>query len=159
MRAAVCLCVSSFGQLNAPPGPFIAVVAGSKHACALLMADLNIVCWGANDVGQAPRLPVSGPFASLSAGATFTCALRYADGTLVCWGIDSNGLHVPAAGVFMSLSTGGGIACAVRRTDFSMACWGQSGFVSPFLPFGSPHVRTFTLLMVDMVLGVLVLRT
>lgn len=119
-------------------------MAGSTHACAIRVADLSIVCWGSNSVGQAPAVPISGPFASMTAGASFACAVRYSDGALVCWGSDPGSYIVPPpAGAFVSASVGGSFGCAVR-TDLSTKCWGYVGFVcfvSPgSLAFGPPII-------------------
>jgi hypothetical protein len=124
---AVCGCVRvcSNGQCNAPPGRFVTLVAGARHACALLMTDLNVVCWGANDYGQAPETPISGPFASLSAGQNYVCGVRYSDGTLACWGWDISGAQFAPVGAFVAVAAGTSMACAVRRTDFTMTCWGS----------------------------------
>jgi alpha-tubulin suppressor-like RCC1 family protein len=75
-----------------------AIVAGGKHACALV--GLAAYCWGANESGQlgdgtrirrpAP-VPVMGlgPVTSLAAGYNHTCAA--VEGRPFCWGNDNGG--------------------------------------------------------------------
>ena len=47
------------GQLDVPPGQFVAISAGRFFSMAL-RADGEVVCWGKNDAGQAPVASIGG---------------------------------------------------------------------------------------------------
>jgi cysteine-rich repeat protein len=83
---AVCWGDNSAGQLNAPGGVFVAVVAGAYQSCGI-REDGSAECWGQNNYGEAS--PPPGPFTQLSAGFRVTCGLR-PDGTPECWGDPTN---------------------------------------------------------------------
>ena len=74
------------GQTDAPPGPFIAVNAGSFKTCAIRESG-TIACWGSSLGDQLvdPPVPPAGRFSAVSKGETYTCALRES-GAIECWG-------------------------------------------------------------------------
>jgi len=113
----------------APVAPM--VTRGESHGCALRV-DGVVVCWEANQYGQAPaqRSAKTGVFVQVSAGGAgsdHTCALRD-DGRVECWGRSLNGEAPPfwlAAGgaKFTTIGTGPGHTCGVRA-DRAIECWG-----------------------------------
>ena len=79
------------------------ITTGEHHACAIIMDDHSIKCWGENQSGQIgddstdPRTsPVTVNLAkdrtaqTISAGGEHTCALLD-DRSIVCWGLNDNG--------------------------------------------------------------------
>ena len=58
--------------------------SGGAHYCALHMTTGSILCWGANEHGQASP-PATGRYTDIVSGETHSCALR-SDGAVVCWG-------------------------------------------------------------------------
>ena len=87
----------------APLGPFTAVSAGGRHACAIRAGSGAIECWGSNsrqlveyneDTGELTRIEEihtgaldapPGRFTAISVGSTYTCAIRDT-GAIECWG-------------------------------------------------------------------------
>jgi alpha-tubulin suppressor-like RCC1 family protein len=85
-------------------GPAIAIVTGTRHACALLQGGV-LQCWGGNDSGQLGLGDLSNRFgpatvdvsgdpnvtvAEVSAGTFSTCA-RLSTGAVKCWGYNGQG--------------------------------------------------------------------
>ncbi len=78
-----------------------AVAAGGDHTCAVVVD--QVMCWGANQVGQVgagrvsknipyPVAVLQGPIVALTAGANHTCAIQGpSPGTIFCWGDGSKG--------------------------------------------------------------------
>jgi hypothetical protein len=100
---------------------------GGRHACAFFSAGHlgggnSILCWGANDFGQAS--PPAGTFFDLAAGRNHTCAMR-PDTTVVCWGDGSHGETAAPSGLFQHIASGDGFSCGVRG-DLTLACWGKN---------------------------------
>lgn len=85
----------TYGQLQAPEGPFVQLDAGGRHACAL-REDGSLACWGLDDPedhydgGQVRDTPTTGTWIQVSAGYTHTCAVR-SDEKIVCWGRNEAG--------------------------------------------------------------------
>lgn len=128
------------------------VVAGDRHACALLR-DGTVRCWGNNDHGQTGSathyLPAARELVSadvveglsdvidVAAGATATCALDSAH-RVTCWGRDTlpghggsmsapkNGkpTQIAALSGVDDLSAGGDAFCGTRRGE--LLCWGET---------------------------------
>ena len=102
-----------------PAGTYQAVAVGEHHSCAVAV-DGTIVCWGANDLGQADA-PV-GTYQALAAGNVHNCAIA-ADDTIVCWGSDSQGMTDAPAGTYQAVAAGGLHSCAIAA-DHTVVCWG-----------------------------------
>ena len=127
-----------------------AVVAGERHACALL--DTGAVrCWGANEHGQLGN-PISGdqsapvdvvglpdPAIALATGANHTCAVLN-QGSVYCWGNNSVGqlngsagtdsvtpILVPNLAPAISVAAGSEHSCALLQSG-SVSCWGSDAF-------------------------------
>ncbi len=60
------------------------ISGGGAHYCALHRTTGSILCWGANEHGQASP-PRTGRYTEIVSGETHSCALR-SDGVVVCWG-------------------------------------------------------------------------
>ena len=69
---------------TAPRSIGIAVSDGGRHSCALHKVTGSILCWGANEDGQATP-PTTGRYIFITSGESHSCALR-SDGVIVCWG-------------------------------------------------------------------------
>ena len=107
--------------LTAPPtARFTAVDVGDRHACAIRV-DETVVCWGANDEGQAG--PPDGQFSAITAGNRHTCGLR-TDNTITCWGNSwfSATRNTPDA-KFSAIAASSSHSCGLR-TDNTITCWG-----------------------------------
>ena len=103
-----------------PAGRFDRIAVGTDHACGL--SANQIVCWGANDRGQAT--PPAGLFGEIVAGDKFSCAIGEYGGVPVCWGQGAAVSGIPAGQFFYALSANGGNVCG--KGDFSrMRCWGR----------------------------------
>ena len=85
--SVVCWGDNTWGQSDAPKGPFSAVSAGATHTCALRDSG-EALCWGDNENGQtdAPE----GPFVAVSALRGYSCGVR-GNGGVRCWGPDDPG--------------------------------------------------------------------
>ena len=100
-----------------PQERFAAASAGYHHSCSV-RTEGRIVCWGANDFGQAS--PPEGEFAAVSAGGTHSCGVR-TDGTIVCWGGDGSGQASAPEGEFAAVSPAVGILVVCALTARSCA--------------------------------------
>ena len=107
--------------LTAPPtARFTAVDIGDRHACAIRV-DKTVVCWGANDQGQATA--PDGQFTAVTAGNRHTCGLR-TDNTITCWGVNVFSVRRETPdGRFSTIAAGNAHTCALR-TDNTAVCWG-----------------------------------
>jgi alpha-tubulin suppressor-like RCC1 family protein len=137
-------------QIGKPTSGWVAVTAGSDHACAL-RRDTTLWCWGDNGEGAAGigstadnvtrphqvTTPAADGWASIAVGPDHTCAVR-TDSTLWCWGDDWAGqlgvgrtsdghlpeqVSSPATDGWAAVSAGAAHTCAVR-TDGTLWCWG-----------------------------------
>ena len=118
-----------------PPatGAFRRLVAGERHVCGTDLLG-GLVCWGANDHGQAT--PPAATATALAAGRNHTCALVGL--TPVCWGADDRGQSSPPPGLLaMDIAAGDDWSCG-RGPGPTWTCWG-AGTAQP--PTGS--ARTF----------------
>ncbi|MFM8529325.1 MAG: RCC1 domain-containing protein, partial [Ilumatobacteraceae bacterium] len=98
-------------SVTSPPAPLalsfaaVEVSAGTGYSCARSVDGLEVVCWGANAVGQlgiGSQAGVSSPptgsivvgtgtsVSSIAAATNFVCA-RLADGSVKCWGGNESG--------------------------------------------------------------------
>ena len=102
------------------PIKLTAVSAGTLHTCGINTAG-TVVCWGANEYGQAT--PPEGTFTAVSAGDLHTCGINTA-GTVACWGLNAAGQATPPEGTFTAVSAGLDHTCGIR-TDLTAACWGN----------------------------------
>ena len=105
-----------------PQERFAAASAGYHHSCSV-RTEGRIVCWGANDFGQASA--PEGEFAAVSAGGWHSCGVR-TEGRIVCWGGDWSGQASAPEGEFAAVSAGDWHSCGVR-TDGTIVCWGDDG--------------------------------
>lgn len=116
-----------------PPGQFVAVSTGAKHAIAL-RSDGTLANWGETVPGPTP----TGTFKAISAGARYGLAIR-TDGTLVYWGNGFAGLGAVPPGEFIAVSAGELHALALR-TDGTLAAWGSDAYLNGIL---NPPPGTF----------------
>jgi hypothetical protein len=110
-------------------GAFVTVSAGYSHACAIVIADGSVVCWGAY-MGEPP----AGSFTAVSTGSSGIMCGISPDGTLACWG--GNGTLPPPSGNFTSISMGFSAPCGIR-TDGTLACWGDNSHGEATPPSGT----------------------
>jgi len=102
-----------------------ALALGSEHGC--VMDGDQRICWGLDDDGQAPTVPVTSSTVELSLGGFHSCALttEFADEYQAeCWGLDANGqASVPGTLVNpLRLASGSHHSCAFD--EGSLKCWG-----------------------------------
>jgi len=88
---------------------------------SLLAAELR--AWGADDDGQASKLPAGADYAVVAAGDAHGLALR-PDGTIVAWGQNDDGECNVPAGAYKAVGAGADFSLAVR-TDGTIAAWGN----------------------------------
>lgn len=131
------------------PGPAGGLATGAQHACAVMVDDGSVYCWGGNDDGElgggdlsvhaAPvKAKLFGGAAAIAAGAAHTCALLD-DDSVQCWGDGSHGqLATPGSiksptpmaitglpKVLTQISAGTWHTCALNKLG-ALACWGDS---------------------------------
>ncbi len=112
---------NTWGQLNIPPGNFVAVT-GTAGTVVGIRADRTLQAWGA---ATPPELNVpSGTFKAIDGGANHYLGIR-TDGTLVGWGYNFFGEASVPPGTFIKVSAGNKHGVGVR-TDGSIAYWGLS---------------------------------
>ena len=112
---------NDYGEQNPPPQTkFRQLAAGLQFTCGL-REDGGLVCWGANDQGQAT--PPSGEFAAVAAGRTHACALDAA-GLATCWGESYAAAGEIEAGGAAFTEIGGGIGSSCELTvGRDLLCW------------------------------------
>jgi uncharacterized protein YndB with AHSA1/START domain len=113
--------VLSEAQAYVPPTKQLAL--GRAHGCSLDPAISGVLCWGANQIGQATVPELAAP-TFIAAGGDVSCAI--ARGGVDCWGDDSHGqLRVPLGlrGA-TQLAVGDGHVCALLE-DGALRCWGD----------------------------------
>jgi|TARA_B110000208_G_scaffold189476_1_gene251109 alpha-tubulin suppressor-like RCC1 family protein len=134
------LSVSIFLRLPPPAHAFISITSGERHSCAIDAAE-DVVCWGENDVGQAPPVASSAKnFSFASTGNHHTCAIERGGG-VVCFGSDSYGQSSPPAAASLSavqLSLGIAHTCSVDAVGDAV-CWGLNAFAQTTPP---SHIST-----------------
>ena len=114
---------------------FVALAAGSSHACGLTSAG-TAYCWGHNFLGElgdgsttgsTSPVPVTGglSFSALAANYYHTCGLTSA-GVAYCWG-DYSSIPVAVSGgvTFSALTTGYGHTCGLSSAGAAY-CWGDN---------------------------------
>lgn len=111
-------------ETAAESSEFKDLVAGSGHTCGLRTDD-TVVCWGANESGQADA--PAGKFTAISASLFHSCGLR-TDGAIECWG-DYPQVYVPE-GQFTAVATGQSHTCGLR-TDSTIECRPQEAWFHP----------------------------
>ncbi|XP_010063708.2 serine/threonine-protein kinase-like protein CCR4 [Eucalyptus grandis] len=109
---------------NKRNGTFIAVAAGSGHACAISV-DNKLECWGA-----AENDPPEGVFVSVALGENRSCALKD-NGRVVCWGQGNFSLpeHLGDTS-FVAIEAKRRVFCGVLTSNYSLCCWGNEHFDS-----------------------------
>lgn len=151
---------NSFGGLppkDVPlPGKARALVAGNRHACAILEPDDALYCWGENNASQlgadgTPTAPVGlgTGWLQVTCGGSHTCAVR-SDERLFCWGGNSSGqlgvdepsstvakLEVEPGSAWTRVAAGGAHTCAVR-VDGTLWCWGSNNYGQLGLGYEAP---------------------
>ena len=136
------------------------LAAGDRHTCATLVANGEVVCWGANDRGQlgvggtgasalpGDRVVDSEAARSLTAGGSHSCAVDDATNAW-CWGDNQFGQVSADAGDIASVPqdsltffdgavqvSAGGRHSAAAIDDESITTWGESS--APALGRGDP---------------------
>ncbi|MBI5533224.1 MAG: hypothetical protein HY898_10935 [Deltaproteobacteria bacterium] len=137
-------------QLSAVSGVYsgdgFEICGGTRgsHTCALLLANGNVSCWGANVEGKASMedakptllpmlIPALSNVVQLGVGGYGSCAVL-GDGTMRCWGevlgCDNDGgvdgfLEVQGLGHATKVVVGWGFGCALL-SDGGVSCWGSN---------------------------------
>jgi len=113
------------------PETFSSISAGQSFTCGIA-TDSQVVCWGADDDGQAS--PPSGAFVQVAAASfgTHACALDAA-GNETCWGSDPGADSSVAVETMTQISSGTNYSCGVLPTPTGagnawwVRCWGFMG--------------------------------
>ena len=100
----------------------------SAQACGLTLGDRDLVCWGHDNKGAAPRF-VAGPFVQVATGYKTTCAIRDPGSAIDCWGVSSHVFETAekpkfAGRTFEQISVGMDHVCALD-VDGEVLCEGQ----------------------------------
>lgn len=120
-------------SVNNDDAPFVAVTAGTAHACALTAYDGFLVCWGRSTEGQttvpAAGLLAAGMWIHAAAGNASTCGVR-GNGKVECWGELSDS---PSDSLlFESVAVGSTAACGLLLDGAEVSCWGTgAGSAAP----------------------------
>ncbi|HEX7101369.1 MAG TPA: hypothetical protein VF201_01875, partial [Nitrolancea sp.] len=91
----------------------------------------SIICWGADDVGQAdvPTPPLGSIYTAVSVGYRHTCALTSLR-QVVCWGINDVGQATPPPAIqslVTQISSGNDFSCALTLSGL-ISCWGRDNY-------------------------------
>jgi len=125
--------VGSLAAAGASGSSGVSVVsAGAAHSCAV-HGDGSLLCWGANQFGQASA--PGGSFSAVSVGGVHSCGVK-TDGSMVCWGFNDDWRATAPRGSFSAVSAGVRHSCGLR-TDGSLVCWGANHFGQASAPGGS----------------------
>jgi len=127
---------NSYSQLmNTSYNSASAIAAGPSHACAIQRRNGAVVCWGANDRGQAAPPPsvngAAGDATAVTAGGAHSCAIQAGTGAVICWGDDDVGQATPppsvdgTMGTATAISAGGAHSCAIQAGTSAIVCWGD----------------------------------
>jgi cysteine-rich repeat protein len=115
-----------------PPGsgPFVDIVAGVQHFCALRQSG-SLACWGNAEQADTSIVPAGNDFVALRAGSYHTCALR-SDNRVECWGRNTSGqTNVPTlSGTHSDVAAGLAHSC-VSNVDGTVTCWGSATGLTP----------------------------
>ncbi|MDB3902363.1 hypothetical protein N9362_00235 [bacterium] len=110
------------------------ISAGFQHTCGIqdIGKDFGgkLVCWGANDHGQAA--PPDGEFIQVSAGHFHSCGVKI-DETVKCWGMA--GIGMSPGGLFLQVSAGSKHTCGILK-DHTLRCWGKNSSGQADPPLG-----------------------
>jgi len=143
-----CRDIPATGQLEPPPGAFVALHSGVFASCAIDSAG-NLACWGAGEAtddtqatcngvqynhGQAAA--AGGQFRSVRVSFNHACGVKL-DGSVACWGAgttDECTLDVnwncrqsrPPPGAFEQVAVGLTHSCAMTA-ERKVQCWGNNG--------------------------------
>ena len=132
--------VGIFLLLPSSAHAFISITSGERHSCAIDAAE-DVVCWGENDVGQAPPVASSAKnFSFASTGNQHTCAIERGGG-VICFGSNLYGQSSPPAAASLSavqLSLGIAHTCSVDAVGDAV-CWGLNAFAQSVPP---SHIST-----------------
>lgn len=134
---------NAHGQSDGPPAGerFLQIAAStsSPQACALTLDGSDLVCWGQNTKGQAPRR-VRGPFAQVATGYKTTCALARESAEIECFGVSAHVFGSEDAPHFAGhtweqLSVGSDHICALD-VEGAVVCHGQPTQTARVVPPG-----------------------
>jgi len=143
-----CIDIPATGQLDPPPGAFVALHSSGYATCAVDSAG-NLACWGAGEAtddtqamcAEAPynygqAAPAGGQFRSVSVSTRHACGVKL-DGSVACWGagttdectLDVNWncrQSLPPPGEFEQVAVGLTHSCAMTA-ERKVQCWGNNG--------------------------------
>ncbi len=115
-----------YGEIECPPGNFVAVAAGRNHSLALTR-DGRIIGWGYNGLGQTD-CPQGNNFISVAAGDFHSLGLQ-ADGNVVGWGDNEDGqTNCPQANNIIAIAASQDYSLALTN-DGKIVRWGKKGTV------------------------------
>jgi alpha-tubulin suppressor-like RCC1 family protein len=121
----------AFGQASPPADEkFVQIAAStsSPQACGVTLDGNDLVCWGQNTKGQAPRR-VAGPFAQVATGYKTTCAIAGDGADIRCFGVSAHVFETAdqphfAGHTWEQVSVGSDHICALD-VDGAVVCHGQ----------------------------------
>ena len=127
-----------FGQTNLSPlTNIVQVSAGFRHGMAL-KSDSTVVCFGANDFGEATPPAGLSNVVSVSGGGLYSLALK-GDGTVIGWG--TQGAPNPPAGLSNVVAINAGVFHALAvKSDGTVVGWGLNIYGEATSPVGLSNV-------------------